>query len=902
MKLHWVELENWRKHANSRVDFDEGTTVIHGSNETGKSTILEALSRGFFDRSNSHAKDIQRIKPLTAHGNVTSTVRIEFTLRDTRYRVEKNFNLRSGTSLYKIVGERPDLISQDQSADEELIGLLDTNLPSGASKPSQWGAFHWLWIPQNNRELPTNKEGDPTTVLHLETKEGSGVLVTPKFQRVQNLVYTAYSQYFTKSGQAKKDSSTLKIQNDIQIIQQRSVELSNKIKMVDEEKQQLEALQQQLPNLELRKKETNEELEEARNEAIDFSAIESDLKASEARVKEAERDIRDAEKALEELNTSEKKILDLQEREKKARGDLSRLEALCEQLELQQRDWKEQVDRKAKEVRLAEELTRDARILWTISDTSSKVEELEKKINRIKEIEQEIETLRKNEILIFPSDKELRQLLDSQTRIEALGESLKERGLSVKISPGDKGSLEVVVDGLRIKPGESSATGTEVVNVGAPGLGTVTVEAKLKQARDAKVDIDRLKGSIIEALNKYKVKSLDELQALVRMQQKISSKINESVAERKGVDERTISELDLELNKLKEKFEEYGKIERTTDAIKFNSVDVDLGKLVNKRETEEERARRVLDEARAKRDKVDDELINKKSELGANRAEQKHFSEELDKARDKERELIRQYGSVENQEKMLAKSKVKLIERREEYAKIKQRYEDLEKGPINRIKRLEQQIANQDQVIQQHQSSIDQLKGRIEMASLEGTYSELAEINSRLEILKERFEKEQIRAESYQLLMKALEHEYRLALSGVVGPIKNEVKCSLAYVTGFLHEDVELNEYLYPVRLGERGFEDIALEFEDGSSGLQEILALCVRLAVAKHLSKRDSQCLVLDDPFVHVSSDRSSKMIELINNAIEECGLQVIVFTHRPMEFAGFTGKMVDIQSVKSA
>ncbi len=145
-----------------------------------------------------------------------------------------------------------------------------------------------------------------------------------------------------------------------------------------------------------------------------------------------------------------------------------------------------------------------------------------------------------------------------------------------------------------------------------------------------------------------------------------------------------------------------------------------------------------------------------------------------------------------------------------------------------------------------------------------------------------------------------LEQQYRSALSAVVGPIQEGVKRSLSYVTGFLHEDVELNEYLFPTRLGERGFEDISLEFNDGSSGLKEVLALCIRLAVAKHLSGRDSQCLVLDDPFVHVSLDRSNKMIELINDAIQEYELQVIVFTHRQMEFAGFTGKMVDIQSVK--
>jgi exonuclease SbcC len=286
--------------------------------------------------------------------------------------------------------------------------------------------------------------------------------------------------------------------------------------------------------------------------------------------------------------------------------------------------------------------------------------------------------------------------------------------------------------------------------------------------------------------------------------------------------------------------------------------------------------------------------------LAGARAEQKRFSGELDNARAREREIIRKYGSVENQEKILRTAKANYDRRETEYEKIKQRYEELEKGPINRIKRLEKQIENQEQVIQQQRTSIDQLKGRISMASLGGLYSELAEAESRIEILGERLEKEQIRAESYKLLKETLEQQYRSALSAVVGPIQGEVKRSLSYVTGFLHEDVELNEYLFPIRLGERGIEDISLEFNDASSGLREVLALCVRLAVAKHLSERDSQCLVLDDPFVHVSSDRSNKMIELINEAIKNYNLQAIVFTHRPMEFAGFSGKMIDIQSVK--
>jgi len=901
MKLHWVELEDWRQHTKTRIDFDEDTTVIYGPNETGKSTVFEALSRGLFDKSSSHAEVIKRIKPLTASGNVTSTVRIEFTLNKTRYRVEKNFNLRNGTSLYKIEGKKPILLSQDASADEELIQLLEADLPSSrGSNPSQWGAFQWLWAPQENRELPTDKEGDPTTSLHLETKDSGGVLVTPKFQAVQNSAQTSYAQYFTRTGKTSKDSPISNTEEKIQTLQQKSVELRNKIEKVDDEKQQLEELQRRVPILEKEIIETEKELKKARTEAIDFSSIESEKKASEASVKEAERDMQDAKKALKELKESEGRIEELQKEEKETRENLSRLEALCEQLEKRQQEIKEKVEKRAMKIRECEELMRDARILWTKSDAEEKTGVLEKKIKKTNDINEKIESLREKEVPITPADKEVEKLIQSQAQIEALKESLTARGLVVNVTSGEKGSLEVEVDGERIKDGKLTATGTESVSVGAPGLGKVTVKAKLEQAHDAKVDILGLEEGIKRALSKYAVNSIDELKELSRTQNEISNSIKELVAERKGVDGRSINEITLEFKKLKEKYEEYKKIKRTPNAIKLNPTDVDLGKLVNKREKEEVAARAILDEARAERDKVDEELNERKQELAEIRAGQKYISEELGNARTQEREMIRQYGSEQFQGKILKSAEANLEKRNEEYEKIKQRYEELEKGPINRIKRLEQQIENQEQIIRQQQTSIDQLKGGIGTESLGGAYSELAEMGSRIEILSERHEKEQVHAESYRLLKEALEQQYRSALAAVVGPIQEEVKRSLSYVTGFLHEDVELNEYLFPTRLGERGFEDISLEFNDGSSGLKEVLALCVRLAVAKHVSGRDSQCLVLDDPFVHVSSDRSNKMIELINEAIKEYGLQVIVFTHRQMEFAGFTGRMVDIQSVK--
>ncbi len=652
--------------------------------------------------------------------------------------------------------------------------------------------------------------------------------------------------------------------------------------------------------LEQKLSDTKEDLEKARSEAIDFSSIESELKASEAGVKEASRDVDDAKKALKELEKSAGEIEALQKKEKETRENLSRLEALWEQLEGRQHEIKEKVEGRAMKIRECEELTRDARILWTKSDTIEKTTVLEKKIKRIKVLDDQIKSQREKEVPITPSDKEIDELIQSQMRIEVLNESLIEKGLAVNVTPGEKGSLEVEIDGEIIKDGKLTATGTESVSVGAPGLGKVTVKAKLEQAHDAKVDIKHLGENIQRALSKYAVNSIDELKELCRTQNEISNSIKELVAERRGVDDRSINEMILELKKLKVKYEECTKTKRTPNAIKLNTIDVDLEKLVNKREKEEVEARSVLDKARAERDKVDKELNDKKEILAEIRAEQKHFYRELDGARIQERGNIRQYGSVEIQEEKLGRVYANFTKRKEDHEKIKQRYEELEKGPINRIKRLEQQIKNQNQVIQDQRTSIDRLTGGVETASLEGSYSELAGIESRIEILSKRLDKERMRSESYKLLKEELEQQYHLALSAVVGPIQKDVKRSLSYVTGFLHEDVELNEYLFPIRLGERGLEDISLEFNDSSSGLKELLALCVRLAVAGHLSSRDSQCLVLDDPFVHVSDDRSNKMIELLNEAIKEYNLQVIVFTHRQMEFAGLSGKMIDIQNFK--
>lgn len=903
IKIQWVELHNWRRHVKTRINFFDDATVIYGSNEKGKSTIMEAMSRGFFDKTNSHNMDIKRIKPKTSHGNVTSQVRLQFTIKQTKYLVEKNFNFKAGTALYEIINNKPILRFQED-ADEELIKLLEADLPSKGriSKPSQWGAFQWLWALQDHIELPEKTDGDPTAALHLEKEDEGKILATPKFQNVLNQVKGLYSQYFYKNGNVHKSSPVHLLEKKIITLNNQLDELEKEIRDVDFKKQSLEELKQKLPKLEVDLKNTKIELKEARIEAMDFSTLKAELKVSKTSVENAERDMKDSKNALKELDDIANEIESFQKKEKHSRENFSRIEAIRGQLEKNLKEKLSEIDQKAIKIREAEELAKDARILWKQSNTENEMLDLNKKLMRIKKIEKKVENLRKEEKSILPDNEEIEVLIQAKAQIDGLNENLKLRGLKVNVIPGINGSLNVNVDGNELDYEELTATGTESIIISAAGLGNVTVTASLIKARDIKIRINELNEIIKAELRKYAVNSIEELKDLNRNQNSIKQEIKEFDAERRGIDERSLKEIIIQVDELNKKLDEYKKMERTPISIDRNPIIVELGKLIKNREIEEKIARDAVDKAMNEKETINKEIDEKFEEFVQIKTEKELFSNGLENARNRERELIRKFGSIQNQEKLLNERKTIYDNKIVQFNNIKLKYENLEKGPINRIDRLEKQIESQEQIIKQHQTSIDELNGRISFVTLDGAYSKLSETISQLEILNERFEYERINEQSLKLLKETLENQYISVVKEVVDPIKEEVKKALIYVTGSLHENIELNEFLFPVKVNERGFnEEIELEFDDSSTGLKDLLAICVRLAVAKHLSEKDSQCLVLDDPFVNISSERSNRMIELMNNAIRDNGLQIIVFTLRETEFSGFGPRMINIETAKT-
>jgi hypothetical protein len=200
MKLLSIELANFKKFRKPITvsGFSDALNIVVEPNETGKSTLLEALRAAFFIRHSAKSELVRSFCPFG--DDVAPKVAVAFEIDGAQWRIEKQFLKAPYAAL-----TGPDGRTESDAAEDRLQTLLGFEKSNNrGSDPEVRGALGLLWVEQASAlsvEAPNRLVRDNIRSA-LEAEVGM-VLGGRRFELVTARIEEAYAAYRTgKSGKA----------------------------------------------------------------------------------------------------------------------------------------------------------------------------------------------------------------------------------------------------------------------------------------------------------------------------------------------------------------------------------------------------------------------------------------------------------------------------------------------------------------------------------------------------------------------------------------------------------------------------------------------------------------------------------------------------------------------------
>ncbi|MBW4655641.1 MAG: AAA family ATPase [Kaiparowitsia implicata GSE-PSE-MK54-09C] len=200
LQLRRISLNNFRKFRQPLTieGLGEGLNIIIEPNESGKSTILEALRAAFFVR---HATKNQLAQSFAPYGEaVAPEIEVCFDIGADSWKVAKRF-LKS--PQVEVTG--PQGRAQGEEAENRLQALLGfVKDSSQRGDPATYGALGLLWVPQAQALEVTAPGSIVRSSIQATLEAEVGTIVGgAAYDRVRKRIDDQYDIYWTPTGKAQ---------------------------------------------------------------------------------------------------------------------------------------------------------------------------------------------------------------------------------------------------------------------------------------------------------------------------------------------------------------------------------------------------------------------------------------------------------------------------------------------------------------------------------------------------------------------------------------------------------------------------------------------------------------------------------------------------------------------------
>ena len=884
MIVERIEVRGWRSYRDAHVfEFGEGMNLLTGPNEAGKSTILEALQRAFFDRHSGAAQEIKAIRPLGS--SLDPEVELIVRTGGERMRIRKRFLGSTRAELWVERDEEWELDHEGDAADTRIREVLEGDRPHGAADARHRGLAQALWCLQHEGILPDDEWTDAVR----GGLEGMIEVVAsvPGEDATVRAVRSRYEEDWTPTGRPSKNSAVAEVDGEIQDARSELAELEGRLTEAARLRDQLAAKEVELEEEKARLTEALDRRDELDVLLRAAPALEAELRTAEERVRTCTTELERLERDTSELEDAGRTVSELEtERdslEVRQRGATGALEEARER-RVRLQSARDDLVASLKELKVRERALsgqiRAAELRDSLGELSKQIETATSRMSDLDEVEKALGDLG------APSDEELKKLDEWGQNAAVARARIEASAVRVDFDLASDVGVEADPETERGDDGIWLVTAPTRFTMG--DLGTVHVQAREDDLEAEKGRLDEIETKIQEALVRLDAESVEELRA--------------------RASERT-------------------KLERRREGLEAALEDQsDVGKLEGRREDAERELRVALDRAGDAGDLDARDLADATRELEALQRQQEECEVDLRAARstleelaldDLTREATELEGRVARANERITESRERVVDILASYgtadhlaAQVESKRAELETAKEEAATldaRVERDVAKPRAERDSVQTEIDALRdstgtaegdrrhilGGIEAIARDGVQSRAADLEGRLTRLERRHEELERRARGAKLLKELIERLAAERAEVLAGPISKTVSRWMELLTGGRYDGLDLSGALMPTTVRAAAYgEDLAID--QLSHGTRQQLAVLLRLAIAVLVSRDERNLVVLDDRLVDSDPVRLRRLRSILEEVGDSC--QIMLATCHESAYRGIDGRVIRV------
>jgi hypothetical protein len=890
MRIRSVRVQNYRVHRDLSVAFDPRLTVIGGPNESGKSTLVEAIHRVLFMRHKSTGADLDDMKSnFGGHPEIEIVLEVD----GNAVMVRKKFRGQNG---HVVLEEQGQQTLSGEKADERLAEVLGERAPARKWARSSWSHL-WVWQEQSFADPTEGANRQAADIVNRFQESGAAVVR-------QSALDARLSAHFAERADTNYSRNGIRKGSPLEAAHERAAAARQ---AVSERRQALEKLFDANMRLGIARTTLSElrgSLAEREQELSDAQCRSQELAALRSQAGLQEKDANVTSAAYDALVKREHDILALRERVAQLAEGLAPMQQMAEQLEkeaqaaaIERNLAAEQLSASDDAVRTASALAALAKAYLTQLDLRQQQHDLEIRATSARDLEEAISRL--------CIDLSALPVLDAE-RCESIGMAEKDleiavAGLKVIATHVEllEANVPVTLGGAPLVTGTSEriTSATELtMGTGArvrvvPGGG-----ASMDEAQRAVDDGRRTLDSLLYGLGVSTAATargvLDQRRALENKRMMHEQRLEEyALAEIEAKRRQIIGELiDVEAD-IKRKGLQGVQLDAPTMIEEARAL-VDATQL--SRDTAEDTQQVALANRAAAIQRMDDAL-KARQRHAESMAEQQH---ELDDARTSLNSKIDVYGGDAARAQAFATAKL-------EYRTAA----DALSATRGAIALLDPDAVDED--LRMLESLVTNLKGRCdtevlnERAALQelrqdgsrDPHAELAVAQAQERDAAIHLARVQLQADAIRVLRELYAKEQKQLSEQFAQPLRERVDKYLRVVLPGNGLQLQYDGQKFGDISVARGTMQTVLSFGSLSTGAREQVATALRLGVAEVLAEGYGGTLpiVFDDAFAYSDVDRLKLLQRMLYRA-SESGLQVIILSCNASDYDGL-GTRITLQ-----